>query len=159
MKIVFESNTGHTQTYANMLAKRLNIEAVSLENLKKEPKQEEDILFLGWVMANKIQGYVKVKKNAHLVGVVAVGMNFPSEENKKVLETTNLIEEPFFYLQGGVDFTKLKGIKKRLFNLVGKKIINENKPENQELISIFQKGGNFIKEENIEQIVKYFQNK
>lgn len=158
MKIIYESNTGHTQAYANMLAKNLNIQAISIKDYKVKKEEQEPILFLGWVLANQIQGYSKIKDNFPIIGIVAVGMNSPSQENSKLLIETNQIQKPFFYLQGGIDFNKLKGIKKLLLKLVAKAIKKENKPENEEIIQVMETGGNFVKEENLKEILEYLTN-
>lgn len=44
MKIVYESNTGHTEKYANMLAEKLNLESIPLKQYKID---SEPIIFLG----------------------------------------------------------------------------------------------------------------
>ena len=63
MKIVYESNTGHTEKYANMLAKKLNLTSIPLKQYKID---SEPIIFLGWLFANNIQGYKKVKDKANI---------------------------------------------------------------------------------------------
>ena len=76
------------------------------------------------------------------------------QNNSEIIKINNINEE-FFYLQGGVDYTKLKGIKKFMLKMVAESVIKENKPEDKELIDIFLNGGNCVKEENLSEIVEY----
>ena len=43
---------------------------------------------------------------------IAVGMTPTAKQNNSKIIKINNVNENFFYLQGGVDYTKLKGIKK-----------------------------------------------
>ena len=52
----------------------------------------------------------------------------------------------------------LKGIKKIMLKMVAKSVIKENRPEDKELIDIFINGGNFVKEENLSEIVEFYKN-
>lgn len=70
----------------------------------------------------------------------------------------NNVSEKFFYLQGGLDYTRLKGIKKIMLKMVVKSVIKENRPEDKKLIDIFINGGNFVKEENLSEIVEFYKN-
>ena len=63
MKIIYESNAGHTEKYANMLAEKLNLESIPLKQYKID---SEPIIFLGWIFANNIQGYKKVRDKANI---------------------------------------------------------------------------------------------
>ena len=109
MKIVYESNSGHTEKYANMLAQKLNLKSIPLKQYKID---NEPIIFLGWLFANNIQGYKKVKDKANIKCTIAVGMTPTAKQNNSEIIKINNVNEKFFYLQGGVDYTKLKGIKK-----------------------------------------------
>ena len=59
MKIVYESNSGHTEKYANMLAEKLNLESIPLKQYKID---SEPIIFLGWIFARWSRLY-KTKRN------------------------------------------------------------------------------------------------
>lgn len=76
------------------------------------------------------------------------------QNNSEIIKINN-VNEKFFYLQGGVDYTKLKGIKKFMLKMVAESVIKENKPEDKELIDIFLNGGNCVKEENLSEIVEF----
>ena len=62
-------------------------------------------------------------------------------------------------MQGGLDYTKLKGIKRKILQLVINAIEKDNKPENQEMIKIFKNGANFVSEKNLEPMIKFLSTK
>ena len=152
MKIVYESNTGHTENYANMLAEKLNLECIPLKQYKID---NEPIIFLGWIFANNIQGYKKVSDKTNIKCTIAVGMTQADRQNISEIVKINNVSEKFFYLQGGLDYTRLKGIKKIMLKMVARSVIKENRPEDKKLIDIFINGGNFVKEENLSEIVEF----
>ena len=156
MKIVYESKTGHTKKYAEMLAEKLKIDCIALQDYKQE---QEDIIFLAWVFADQIKGYSKIKHRANIICTIAVGINPYSKENDEKLIQTNQVNTPFFYLPGGIDYTKLKGISKILLKLVTDQRIKENKPEDKEVIPIMKMGGSLVKEENLIPIMEYLTKK
>lgn len=151
MKIVYESNAGHTKEYADMLSNELKIESISLKEYKIT---DEPIIFMGWIFGSNICGFDKVR-NCNLECVVAVGMNFESKENTEKIINTNNIDKKFFYLQGGLDYNKLKGIKKLMLKMVSNSVIKENKPEDKDIIEIFKNGKNCVKKDNLNDIINY----
>lgn len=156
-KIVYCSNTGHTKRYAELLGNKLNIEVIPVKEIKKI-SIEDEIIYMGWVFADNISKLKKIRKY-NVIATIAVGMSKESIKNTQKLIELNKINTSFFYLQGGVDYTKLKGIKKKMLQMVGEQKIKENKKEDQEEIEIFKNGGNFVKEENLKEIVNYIKNR
>lgn len=147
MKIVYCSKTGHTEKYAKMLSKALNIECISIEKYKGK----DDIIFIGWVNAGKLMGY---KDITNKICTIAVGLANETVQNSNSIIKSNKINEKFFYLQGGIDYTKLKGIMKFMFKIAGK-LMKKYGKANKELYDIYINGGNFVKEENLKDIIKY----
>lgn len=73
-----------------------------------------------------------------------------TEESKtytETLRTANAVSVPLFYLRGGVNPAKLKGMKKFILRMVAKQTEKQNKPEDKELIDILKNGGSFFSEE------------
>lgn len=158
MVIVYNSNAGHSERYAHMLGEKLKIDAIPYSEIKKVDINEE-VIYIGWVFASKITKLEEVQKKYNVICAIAVGMNFKSDDNTQIVIETNKINIPFFYLQGGLEYSKLKGIKKFIMKMVSESVIKENKEENKELIEIFKNGGDFVKEENLDEIITYFRNK
>jgi len=152
-KIVYCSNTGHTEKYAKMLGEKLNIEVLSFSDVKSISKDTE-IIFMSWVFGNNVVDLQKAIERFKIISVIAVGMNSNNEKTVNSLKESNKITLPFYYLQGGVDYNKLKGIKKIIIKMVGKMVAKENKEEDKETIEIFKNGGNFISEDKLDDIIK-----
>ena len=151
MKIVYLSNAGHTKEYAEMLGKELKIKVIDLKDYKID---NEEIIYMGWIRASFINGYKKVNKS-NIKCVVGVGMAPNREEVVDKLINQNKLKEKFFYLQGGMDVSRLKGFNKFLFNMV-KAVVNKSKKiEDQEMKDILNSEGRFIKKENLIDIIKY----
>lgn len=151
MKIVYCSNAGHTKEYAQMLAAKLNIEAISLKDYKKS---DEDIIFLGWIFASHVSGYNKLK-GRKIKCVIGVGMTKPSEKNNEDIITNTQISEKFFYLRGGVDVNRLKGIKKLMLKMVAKSTSNNEAMGEDSLEVMISESKNFVDEDNLMPIINY----
>lgn len=61
MLIVYESKTGFTKKYANMLSAKTGLKVFQIKELSKV-NQDEEIIFLGWMKVGKIQGLDKLRK-------------------------------------------------------------------------------------------------
>ncbi len=109
--IVYKSQTGFTKDYAMLLSAETLYPAYSLEEARIRVTRNDEVIFLGWLMAGKIMGLTKARKRYRLLAVAGIGMAFPSQ-----ISTTDLINHNAltgvntFYLQGGLDFSRLKGI-------------------------------------------------
>lgn len=162
--IVYESNSGFTKQYAEMLANKCNSQALSLKQAKKQLKKGSNVFFLGWVFGTRIMGYKKANKRFKLVGAAAVGITNPNSGYKNELIEKNEIKlSNFYYLRGGMDRTKLKGIKAKLINILAKSIardvaIKQAKKEDRELLRIIENGANFVDENNLTSIIKIVNN-
>ena len=154
MEVVYESNTGHTEKYAKMLAKALDIPCIKLKDYKEDSK---DVIYLGWVMAGMIKGYSKIKTMTKLKCVIAVGILPKNGEMIDNFIRDNKIDVPLFYLQGGVDYSKLRCIKKLLLKAVAKKIIKKGK-EDDKTINVLKNGGSLVKEEALTEIINFIKN-
>lgn len=152
--IVYKSSTGHTKQYAEMLGEALKIPVYNLKEAKSKPEKNDEIIFLGWVCATKIQGLSKIKRY-NVRGIGAVGA-YPAEKNYiESLKKANNVNVEFFYLRGGLDFDKITGIKKKVLQFVKNMMEKENNVENQEMIKLFKDGGNYVSNENLKPMIKY----
>ena len=139
--IVYESNSGFTKQYAELIANKCNLKALSLKQAKKELKKNSDVFFLGWIFGSRIMGYKKANKKYKLIGACAVGITNPNSGYKN----------------------ELKGFKAKLINILGKSIAREialkqAKKEDKELLQIIENGANFVSENNITSIIKLLNN-
>lgn len=157
--IVYSSNTGFTKKYANMLETKLNLPAFTVDEAKENLQNNEDIIYLGWVRANKIVNYKVIKKLFNVKYVCAVGANVKSEKNTKNIKSANNISNTLFYLQGGINFNELKGINRLVIKLIGRIIKKSNKDKPDLVSEVFTKGADFVKEENLYELMEYIKEK
>lgn len=155
--IVYKSNTGYTKQYAEMLGKSLKVPAYNLKEAKLKLKKNDEIVFLGWICATKIQGLSKIKNyNVKCIGAVGV---YPAEKNYiESLIQANKVNVELFYLRGGLDFNKLTRLKKKVLQFVGNMMEKENKAENQEMIKLLKNGANYVSDKNLKPILEYINN-
>ncbi len=152
--IIYNSNTGHTFRYADMLSKKLDVSCYSLKEANKFLNKNDEVIYLSWICAGMITKVNKVKNKYNVKGYGAVGAYPEDPKYIKTAEKANNLNAPLFYLRGGIDYNKLKGIKRKIVQMVGKVLEKEN-PDNQELINVFKNGADFVNEKNLDEIVSY----
>lgn len=156
--IVYKSNTGHTLAYAKQLSEELKLPYYTIKEAKTKLHHQDEIIFLGWICASKIQGLNQAKKY-QLKCIGAVGSYPIQKEYIDSLKTANRITDPLFYLRGGIDFQKLTGIKKKLLQWVGKMMEKDKSLENEEMIQMFKKGANYVAKENLNEMITFIKSK
>ncbi len=156
--IVYKSKTGHTEKYAKMIGKKLNIPCYALKEAKTKLMKNDEIIYLGWVCATKIMGLKKSSKNYKINCCGAIGAYPKTNENIQNLKKLNNIKTPIFYMQGGIDYNKLNKIYIKLLQAIGKEIQNRNDNLDKEIVEMFEKGKSFVCEENIKEIINYINN-
>ncbi len=147
--IIYKSKTGHTERYARMLSKKLNIPCYSYKDAKVSEKDE--VIFLSYIYASKIMGLSKILKRYKVKVVIAVGAMPYSEDYLNTLKDANNIKLPFFYLRGGIDYSKLNFFFRKFLPVIGKDIAKDDK----ELLNLFKKGGDFVNKDNLKEVLNY----
>ena len=155
--IIYNSSTGHTSRYAKMLSEKLDIPCYTIKDANGKVNSNDEIIYLSWVCANMITGINKIKNKYKVKCYGAVGLYPKSEENTNNLIKTNNIEKPLFYLQGGLDYNKLNWLKTKILHMVGKYLEKENSNQGVQLAKIFENGADFVKEENLKEIVEFLE--
>jgi hypothetical protein len=157
MVIVYESKTGFTKKYADMLAAKTSLKIFRVKELSKVNKNEE-IIFLGWMKVGKIQGLKKLRKY-NVKAVCGSGAGRTAEPNTDVVIARNKIEGlPFFYLRGGCfPLKELKGKDKIMLSMFLKMLKSrKDKDEKiEEAIAIIEYGFDGVKEENLKPVLNW----
>ncbi len=153
--IVYLSGTGFTKRYAEMLSSKTGLPCYDLKTAQKEVKEGEEIYYLGWVYANTVKGLSKAQKRWKLAAVSPVGMYPESPTNNDILKSTNKLTCPMFYLQGGMQPDKIKGVNKLILKMVCKFLTKDEKPENADIIKTFREGCDCVSEENLAAALTY----
>lgn len=147
--IIYKSKTGHTEKYAKMLSKELNIPCYSYKDAKVSEKDE--VIFLSYIYASKIMGLSKILKKYNVKVVIAVGALGYSKDYLNTLRDANNIKLPFFYLRGGIDYSKLNFFFRNFLSIIGKGIAKDDK----ELLNLFKNGGDFVNKDNLKEVLNY----
>ena len=88
--IVYTSNTGYTARYAGLLGKRTGLPVYSLVEAGAKLPAGNCVIYLGWLMAGKIQGYAKAAKRYRIAAVCGVGMGPGGSQLADVRNFTDL---------------------------------------------------------------------
>lgn len=161
--IVYTSNTGYTAEYARILSRETGLLVYSLEQARKELAAGSCILYLGWLMAGKVQGYDKAAKLYAVAAVCGVGMGATGSQLEDVRRTNGIGQDiPVFTLQGGFDGKRLKGIYKMMMSVMaktlGKKMAQKpnRTPEEDDMLDLLQNGGSRVKEDNLNALFQWY---
>lgn len=157
MVIVYESKTGFTKRYADMLSAKMELKVFRVKDLARVNRDEE-IIFLGWMKVGKIQGLNKVR-NYNVKAVCGSGSGRTAEPDTETVIARNKIENlPFFYLRGGCfPLRELKGMDKIMLSMFIKmlKSRKDKDEKTEESISIIENGFDGVKEENLAPVVEW----
>ena len=153
--IIYKSKTGHTKKYAEMLGKKLNMPFYEIKEAEKKLNKNDEIIYLGWICATRIVGLNKILKKYKVNCCGAVGAYPKTDENVQNIKNANNMKIPLFYMQGGIDYTKLNKIYKKLLQTIGKTIQNSSDNVDKEIVEMFEKGKSFVCEENLKEIEEY----
>ena len=163
MIIVYSSNTGHTAQYAELLSTELGIPAYELSKAPAATRGM-DAIYLGWLMAGNIVGYRAAAARYNVRAVVGSGITPESDKQTGTLaeKVKAPLGVPVFYLQGGYDYSKLKGANKAIMTVMGKKILanfkdmtEEQKAENI-VYRMLTKGDSAVSAERLAPVVEWY---
>ncbi len=162
--IVYTTNTGHTAEYAALLGKETGLPVFPLSQAAIQLKKNTPIIYLGWIMANRIKGYRKACKKFHVRAVCSVGMLENGGRAHEIREANHIPENTqLFTLQGGFDIRKLSGpykwIMKPMVKVLIRDLSNQSKKTQKEIetIRILQNGGSSVHRENLSEVLSWYQ--
>jgi hypothetical protein len=157
MVIVYESKTGFTKRYADMLSAKTRLKTFRVKEVSKVDRNEE-IIFLGWMKIGKIQGLDRLQRY-NVKAVCGSGTGRTAEPDTETVIARNKIDgTPFFYLRGGCfPIRELKGLDKIMLSLFLKMLKSrKDKDENrEEAIVHIENGFDGVKEENLKPVLEW----
>ncbi|MGN0788434.1 MAG: flavodoxin domain-containing protein [Christensenellales bacterium] len=160
--VVYTTNTGHTQEYAQILGTELGLPCYDLKQAKNSLPSGAEIVYLGWIMAGNVQGLKKALRRYDVKAVCAVGMSGNDSQLKEMYDKYRFLEDtPLFYLQGGMEYQKLRGLYKFMIGTIkkvmGKKLeAKEDKTqEEQEMLDLIVNGRSTVSKENLREVLAY----
>jgi hypothetical protein len=159
--IVYTSNAGHTKRYAEILSNKLSLPMYNFEEANKILKDEE-IIYMGWLLAGGIKDFEKVRKIYNIKAVCAVGMGSPEgNQSKDIIKRHHINNEKYFYLQGGFDMKRLHGLYKFMMKFVSNIMMKEiekkevKTEEDMKMIDSVVNGSDYVREESLEEIINW----
>lgn len=161
--IVYTSNTGYTGKYARLLGEETGLPVYELGSAGTAPDPGADILYLGWLMAGRIQGYRKAAGRWHVRAVCGVGMGACGSQLEELRRGNALPEElPLFTLQGGFDRTKLRGVYRLMMSLMAKTLgkrmaaKSDRTAEEDDMLELLLRGGDRVSRENLAPVLAWY---
>lgn len=159
--IIYTSNTGFTKKYADILSKEIAIPAFDLKEVGSNINKKEEIIYMGWLMAGSIKNYKKALKKYNVKATCAVGMALPNKKQYSDIIKKYNMKEKLFYLQGGYNKSKQKGIYKVMMDSLEKVVRpkletkqNKNK-QDLEMLEMLNNGKDCVKKENLNDIINW----
>ena len=152
--IVYTSNSGYTAQYARLLGAALDL-PVTDAKWGADPHPGRAVIYLGWLMAGKVQGYAKA----------AMGPASQAGAEKVRAKMGIPAEVPVFTLQGGFDINKLHGPYKWIMQLKCKEIRKtlagktSLSPAQQLTYDMATKGASAVSAENLTPIIDWYKTK
>ena len=155
--IVYESNTGFTKQYAEMLSEAVGLPALPMVQAVSKVPRGTGIFFMGWVCGGKITGLPVASKRFIVEGAAAVGIVYPHPDVITELSKMNKLSCPLFYLQGGVDPKKLGYFKRKILSMIAQNLEHqENKTAAVwDLADTLRIGGSYVSGANLEPVVSW----
>ncbi len=161
--IVYTSNTGTTKEYAVLLAHHTGLPVYSLKEAKGMIRNESEIIYLGWLMASKVQGYDKASKQYKVKAVCGVCMGATGSQIKEIREKNQIPEKTaVFSMQGGFDINKLHGIYRMMMTVMaktaGKSLAEktDRTPEEDVMLDMMLHGANCVGEDNLKDVLSWY---
>ena len=121
--VVYQSNTGFTQQYAEWIANALGAECYALKEVSAPlPAADNTVIFGGWIMGNTLSGLEKFRKLCpQPAAVFAVGATPTAATPIDTIRTQNKLGElPLFYMEGGFRLEKLGFVQRKMLNMAKK---------------------------------------
>lgn len=161
--IVYTTNTGYTAEYAQLLSKETGLPAYSLTQAKGKLSNSSEIVYLGWLMASKVQGYKKAAATYQVKAVCGVGMGGTGTQLEEVRKGNVLPDDlPVFTLQGGFDMNKLHGIYKFMMKIMkamlgGKLEKKSNRTEDENaMLDMLNNGASYVSEKSLSDVLRWY---
>ncbi len=166
--VLYKSKYGHAKTYAEMIASRLEAKSYDIKDWKKAEIQKADLIIFGSGVyigkINHIQKALRLFSDQQLV-IFACGGELEDETTLARLKETNLTEPkyqdlPFFYLPGGMDLSKVKGLMKLMLSMIQSMLAKKtNRTEEEErFYQQFHQASYYVDARYIEPLVAFCQN-
>lgn len=163
--VLYKSKYGNTRQYATWIAEELNWEIRDFSDFKKsEVSEYEHVIFgTGVYMGkmNKLKEVLSWFKDKPIMIFACAGNNNVQKDiddiKRKNFSEDQLRFHQFFYLPGGVDFSKATGMTKRMLDVFQKVMVKKkNKTVDQmAILKGFEEPTDYVDRKEIESIITF----
>ena len=163
--IIYTSNTGFTKKYAQMLALETGLQAFELGKAPGKIKRDDPIIYMDWLKAGRLMGMGQAAKQHRIAAVCAVGMGAQRQggaQAQGVQRMYHLDTVPVFYLQGGYDGAKLKGMNRFMMGCMTKMMApklekkKDRSAEEEEMLALLRHGGDKVNKKNLVSVLSWY---
>lgn len=157
--IVYTSGTGHTAEYAKILGEKTGLPVYAFSEASKHVSNGTEIIYLGWLFANQVRGYKKAAKKYRISAICAVGLCDTGTLLAEVRKASSIpASTPLFTMQGGMDKTKLRGVKRLMINMLTKGLSSQKERSEQEerMLYLLTNDRNCVSEENVSAFAEWY---
>lgn len=157
--IVYTSGTGHTAAYAKILGKKTGLPVYALQEATKKLSQGTQIIYLGWLFANHVQGYKNAAKFFEVKAVCAVGLCDTGTAIGQVRKANAIAQSlPLFTMQGGMDKTKLPGAQRFVINMLikGMSLKKKRSADDARMLYLLQHDADYVSEDHTAAFMEWF---
>lgn len=157
--IVYTSKCGHTAEYAEILGNLTGLPIYSLKDAENNLENGTPIIYLGWLMASRVKGLNKAKREFKVSAVCGVGLCDTGTMLQEVQKANALPEDfPLFTMQGGMDKTKLRGLNKLMINMLTKGLASqkERSETDERMLYLLTHSENHVSEKNAASFLEWY---
>lgn len=164
--IIYTSSTGYTAQYAKLLSEATGLPVYALKDSGTLASGRE-VVYLGWLMAGRVQGLSEARKRFRVSCVCCVGMSPESEAltHKLRLDNHVLGECRLFYLQGGYNPSAVKAPYRPIMKAICARLRRELGARNdlsageEATLKMAQGGYSCVGSENLAPVLSYLQSR
>ena len=158
--IIYTSNTGHTERYAQILKEKTGLPACSAEEAAATLTPGTPVIYLGWLFVGGIRGYRKAAKRYSVCAVCGVGLCDTGALLSEIRRAEKIPSAtPLFTLQGGMDRGALHGLYGHIIDMLIRFMRKKkNKSEgDQRMLYLLETEGDYVSEENLSDVLRWYE--
>lgn len=161
--VVYQSSTGHTKRYAEAFAQKAQLPLYDSIKAHKQLQKGDEIVYFGWLMAGKIQGYEKAWGKFETRAVCSVGLYPDSERFRSYVARNNiLIDTAYYHLRGGIKPDELKGSARILMRIMMRQIEKKQQTgkqitdEEQQMFAAYHEKADFVDLDTLSPVLQWY---
>lgn len=161
--IVYTTNTGSTQRYAQLLSQATGLPAYSQAQARAQVPDGATVIYMGWIAASAVKGYAAAAGRYLVRAVCAVGMGQTGTQTDVVRKKNGIpASTPLFTLQGNFDVKRLHGAYRLMMDILvrtaGKGLAGKQNrtPEEDDMLDMMLHGGERVCPQNLQALLDWY---